>query len=77
MNFKATQIYGDAYRTDRALNNAKTHVIQFDENGDPLQVLCKRVKLEHCCAADNSGMEEPIENADCETCLRRLKKLQG
>lgn len=51
------------------LDSCLTHAVEVDANGDPVRVLCGRVKLENLCQQIPEG--DPIT---CKTCAKRAAK---
>lgn len=57
------------------LDQAKTHLIEADESGRCLKVLCGRVKVTSVC--DDSTWEDPNRDIvpTCRTCRQKWDKL--
>lgn len=75
MSFVGAPLYADAYPSHMldGSGRCKTHVFEIDAKGEPLRVLCGKVKL-HSYFEDTSQHVAPAE-VSCEVCARRFKKL--
>lgn len=67
---KTCHVAGGAYRSNKALDNAKTHVCEISKTGAILRVLCGRVKVDSIL--DDSNTYAHAADATCTLCVKRL-----
>ena len=70
--YRAFHLYGACYPTNKALEQAKTHICLI-LNDEPSKPLCGGPRVEHIA---DDGSDEAALEATCLKCLNKYKKLK-